>query len=445
MHRHYTWLHLDLRHYSVHIFCGATGNSSFKKTGSVMFGSTHQVIDINSLAMTIDAIPTCALIVNELGIIVFVNKEFESTLQFSAAEVIGQSLDILLPERVSADHASLVQGFVQKPQKRLMGQGRALFARRKDRSEIPVEIGLNPLITERGLYTLATITDISEQQRTGILFRQMVESAPYGILVVQNGTIFIANKHLCSMFGYAEEALRGKPVELLLPERYRQHHLQIRTEYAKNPELRAMGPGRDLTALHHDGYEFPIEVGLNPLEVGNERYILVAVIDISERKKMEMDLRRTNGNLEEFIYVASHDLRSPLRGISDLLSWIEEDLGDNPPEAIAKNVNRMAIRIQRLEQLIDNLLRYARAGKTPNDQQQIDLRQLLNCVIEMIEVPTGFTIKTDLQLEHIIAAQTPLETVLRNVISNAIKHHDSQQGEIVLSATADGSYCYISI
>jgi signal transduction histidine kinase len=123
-----------------------------------------------------------------------------------------------------------------------------------------------------------------------------------------------------------------------------------------------MGHGRDLTALHADGTELPVEIGLSRVRWQRKTMTLAAVSDISVRKRLELELRQANANLQEFTYVASHDLRSPLRGIADLVEWIVADLGDAPPPAVRHNLGRISQRIERMEHLIGDLLSYARAG-----------------------------------------------------------------------------------
>lgn len=398
------------------------------------------------LAGLIDAVPVGALLADVRGTIRLVNRELADTLGYDATELVGRPVEDLLPETLRAAHAGWRTGFLQQPQRRPMGQGRALHARMSDGSKLPVEVGLSPLVLGSERFVLATLTDLTANRQAELLFRQVVDGAPYGVVVVDgSGCIVLANPQADALFGYATHELLGRPIESLLPDRYRSAHAGLREQYGRDRQMRRMGAGRDLTGLHRDGSEFPVEVGLSPITLHGETCMLAAITDITERKKMELDLRKTNANLEEFTYVASHDLRSPLRGISDLLSWVREDLGEAPAPAVVKNLDRITLRVQRMEQLIDNLLSYARAGRAATDFRELELDPLLDRVCELVQLPPGFELRRELVETRLFSPPTPLETVLRNLIANAIKHHDREHGLVRIGCTAEGSYCHLTV
>ncbi|HET8706031.1 MAG TPA: PAS domain S-box protein, partial [Pseudomonadales bacterium] len=256
-------------------------------------------ISVAILNKIVDVMPAAVLVVDEHGLIRHVNRELEKTLLYQREELAACPIDQLLPERFRSVHTSLLQNYMKDPVKRSMGQGQALFARRKDGSEIQIEIGLNPVVTTSGIFVLATMANVTARNKADLLFRQVVESAPYGILVLDhNGKILLTNRMLMDVFGYSSSELLNQSVEMLLPDRYREQHVSLRARYSENPVMRRMGPGRDLTGLHKDGSEFPVEIGLNPIEIAGEQCMMAAVTDITERKKMELDLRRANANLE---------------------------------------------------------------------------------------------------------------------------------------------------
>src|SRR5439155_5999166 len=161
-------------------------------------------------------------------------------------------------------HPAFRADFFVSPQTRAMGAGRELYALRKDGSEIPVEIGLNPIETDEGVFVLASVVDITARQRAEARFRAAVESAPSGMVMIdRGGKIILVNREIERLFGYAREELLGQAIELLVPERLRKGHPAYRTGYFGNPEARAMGVGRDLFGGSIDVNVLPVGIGLN--------------------------------------------------------------------------------------------------------------------------------------------------------------------------------------
>ncbi|TMO10230.1 PAS domain-containing sensor histidine kinase [Pseudoalteromonas sp. S558] len=407
--------------------------------------NTDFTIDNAFLAQLVDCLPMGAMIVNAKAQILFANDQLSEILGYTDSELIGMNIDSLLPSQFKSNHTHLMSQFFAKPRKRLMGAGRELFASQKNGAQIPIEIGLNPIRGKQEL-VLATLVDISQRLRANNMFQRSIQAVPHGVLIIdKNGIIQSVNKSICSSFGYSEEELLDKKMEMLLPKRYQGHHAGLRYSFHQAPSIRSMGVGRDLTALHKDGKEFPVEIGLSPFENTNsEDMVFVSLLDISDRKRMEVELKENNTSLKEFTYVASHDLRSPLRGISNLVEWIKEDLGTTTDE-VQHNLTRIDERILKMETLIDNLLDYAKAGKATLDTQKININKLVNNVEELLEFPVGIKLKKDIQLDSIVSAWTPLETVIRNLVSNAIGHHDREEGIILIRSVAENTLCHLTV
>lgn len=153
------------------------------------------------------------------------------------------------------------------------------------------------------------------------------------------------------------------------------------------------------------------------------------------------DLQYTNEELEKFAYVASHDLKSPLRGIDSLSRWLEEDLEEQLDEKNKDRLVKLRGRVSRMEHLLDDLLEYSRAGRVLETSETIKTSQLIDEVSELLVVPKGFSIKADDNLKSIIIPRMPLEQVFNNLISNALKHHDKEVGVITVSGKEiDGFY-----
>ncbi len=270
----------------------------------------------------------------------------------------------------------------------------------------------------------------------------MVELAPNAMVMIdKDGTIEMVNAQAEKIFGYVRTELLGQSVEVLLPERFRNQHPHHRTTFFGSPSPRAMGSGRELFGRRKDGSEFPVEIGLNPIDTASGVKVLSAIIDISERIEAQHrieaqlnELLRINVELNNFTYVASHDLKSPLRGIDQLASWIAEDLADNLNPETAEHLRLMRSRIKRMERLLDDLLAYSRVGRTDDEIVTVNTHALINDIFDLIATTKRIELKLEPGLPVLQTRKVPLELVLRNLISNAIKHHDKAEGCITVGA-----------
>ena len=172
--------------------------------------------------------------------------------------------------------------------------------------------------------------------------------------------------------------------------------------------------------------------------------VVTLLTDITERKRMEdrlarqaRDLLRTNEELEQFAYVASHDLKAPLRGIENLVSWIEEDLEASLTDDTRTNMELLKSRVRRLESLLDDLLAYSRAGRGELTTERVDTEGLVEEIAALVSPPEGFKIIAAPDLPDLTTAKAPLTQVFQNLIGNAIKHHNHPaDGHIWVDATA---------
>jgi PAS domain S-box-containing protein len=147
------------------------------------------------------------------------------------------------------------------------------------------------------------------------------------------------------------------------------------------------------------------------------------------------ELARSNAELDEFAHVASHDLKAPLRAIGHLATWISEDAGQLLPAQSREHLARLHGRIRRMETLLDDLLAYSRAGRYRHSPEAVDVAALVQEVVEFVGLPAGFTVTITDSLPVLVTERVPLETIFRNLIGNAFKHHhQSAQGVVTVSA-----------
>jgi PAS domain S-box-containing protein len=164
-------------------------------------------------------------------------------------------------------------------------------------SEDPVPPTFTELVEENRKLK-AQISDLKsaagQRRKAEERLRTVIESAPNAMMMINpDGRIVLINAQLEIMFGYSREELLGKQLEVLIPERYRHKHPEHRKEYSERPSPRGMGVGRDLFGMRNDGLEFPVEIGLNPIHTEEGLFIVSSILDITERKRSELLLRRT--------------------------------------------------------------------------------------------------------------------------------------------------------
>jgi len=208
----------------------------------------------------------------------------------------------------------------------------------------------------------------------------------------------------------------------------------------------------DEVFVRKDGTHVPVEYASSPvIESGETVGAVVTFSDITHRRAAEQErerlitaLARSNTELDQFAYVASHDLKAPLRGIANLSQWIEEDLGEVAPE-VHEKMRLMRGRVHRLEALIDGILQYSRAGRTRSGAERVDVGAMLHEVVELLAPPAEVTITIDPDMPTVVTERTPLQQVFMNLIGNAIKYNQRPGATIQVSAGDAGRFYAFSI
>jgi PAS domain S-box-containing protein len=250
-------------------------------------------IDETELRLMLDSVPDTEIIMLDTkGIIRSWNYGAEVLKGYKAEEVIGKSVTLFFTEE---DRAS---GQLQRELEQATAQGRYEFEGwrvRKDGQRLWANIVLQPVRNAQGKLSgfVKVVRDTTESRRTQERFRAVVESAPTAMVMIdKSGEIVLVNFQAEKLFGYPRNEMIGRKIETLVPERFRAMHPDHRGKYFSEPRPRMMGMGRDLFGVRRDGTEVPVEIGLNPIETNEGRFVLAAIADITERVERDKLLKK---------------------------------------------------------------------------------------------------------------------------------------------------------
>jgi protein-histidine pros-kinase len=395
----------------------------------------------------LESAPDAMVIVDGRGDIQLTNAETERLFGYARDELIGQGVEMLMPDRYRSRHPGHRGRFFAAPRSRAMGAGLDLWARRKDGTEFPVEISLSPLETEGAVSGIAAIRDVSERRRADDKFRGLLDSAPDAMVIVdQSGVIQLANAEAERLFGYGRTELVGRPVETLIPARYHDRHPEHRNAFFAEPRVRPMGAGLELFGRRRDGVEFPVEISLSPLMTEDGVLATAAIRDVTERRLFEQQLRDANVQLasasrakDRFLASMSHELRTPLNAILGFTGTMLMELPGPLNEEQARQLRTVQSSGRHLLSLINDLLDLARieSGKMDLSVEPIDCSELLDDVaagLRPLAEEKGIALEAVAEGGLEVACdRRALRQILINLTNNAIKFTDEGVVEMTVS------------
>jgi len=347
-------------------------------------------------------------------------------------ELVGQKVEVLVPEQVRDVHPDLRNAFFEVPTSRTMGTGRDLNGVRKSGEMLPVEIGLEPIDFDGQLMVMVSVLDIRERKNTGAMIRRAIDSASSAMIQVnEKGNIELVDNQAVLLFGYDSSSMLGKPIEMLIPERFRRKHTVFRTSYQMNRDTRLMGRGRELFGLRREGSEFPVEIGLTPVHESAGKSTMATIIDISDRQQKEQhirlkneQLRRLNTELLEFAYSASHDLKAPLASIAGLLDFCKKDLQEDDTDEVLANITKSQMLAKRLANRVEDILSLTKTDMESGEWENLSVPRRVDEAWQ----PTpheGVTLTTSFEhADPILSVTTRFDVILENLLSNAAKYKD---------------------
>lgn len=386
--------------------------------------------------LLVESSPNALIMADCDGVIRLVNRQTEILFGYAREELIGLSVDLLLPEPLRGQHAAMRSEFLEKPSERHMGVGRDLFAQRKDGSEVPVEIGLTPVNAPKGLFVLATVTDITRRKQAEEALRQseerfrtLAEALPQIVWsATAEGIIDYANRRWHEYTALAPDAPElwdweraVHPGDLAAARRiWRQGLAAGEPTHAEHRLRKADGAYR--WHLHR---WWPLRNADGRIT----RWVGTAT-DIDDLKRAQVDLehlaeelRRSNRDLEQFASMVSHDLQQPLVVISGYLKLLKRKAGEQLDTETQEFVDIAFESAQHMQDMIRGMLDYARVGRSDKPLASTDLENVLEKVLHTLrdEIRQSSTSVTHDRLPAVWGDQMQLEQVLQNLLGNAIK------------------------
>ena len=408
----------------------------------------------------LEAAPDAMVVVNQGGEIVLLNVQAEKQFGYSRDELLGQKVKNIIPEgfaeRLIADGTrSAADALAQQ-----IGTGIELIARRKDGSEFPIEIMLSPLESAEGILVTAAIRDISVRReaekhlaRMEGRYRGLLEAAPDAMVVVNpGGEIVLLNVQAEKQFGYSRDELVGQKVKNIIPEGFAERLVADALRSAEDALAQQIGTGIELIARRKNGSDFPIELMLSPLESAEGILVTAAIRDISVRKKAEEnlldkvgELNRSNEELGQFAYIASHDLQEPLRMVASYTQLLSRrykgKLDADADEFIAFAVDGAS----RMQRLIQDLLTYSRVGTKGQDMLDVSSEEALQQALINLRsaIDESGALVTHDPLPAVLADEMQLIQLFQNLVGNAIKYQNTGIPRVHISAARNSAMKWI--
>lgn len=278
---------------------------------------------------------------------------------------------------------------------------------------------------------------------------KVVDSSRHGMVILDKiGSVVLANSFAEQIFGYDKGELLGHSIDLLVRDHEWNGQSGRIRQFFDSPEQWQLGVGNGLTGQKKDGTVFSVEFTLYPLQLGQDRFALASVVDTTAQKLREAELSRyteqlkkSNQELEQFAYIASHDLQEPLRKVASFCNLLQEEYADKLDDTARGYIRHAVEGAIRMRTLVADLLRYSRAGRTDQRPVPVDAQIAYKRVIDNLTEAIGDAdaiVSAD-ELPPVLADEMHLVQLLQNLVGNALKYrHPSRRCEVFISAKPVG-------
>jgi PAS domain S-box-containing protein len=285
--------------------------------------------------------------------------------------------------------------------------------------------------------------------------RSVVNHVVDGIISIdERGTVMTFNPAAERIFGYEAAEVFGQNVKMLMPQPYQSEHDGYLSNYLRTGEARIIGIGREVIGIRKSGETFPMDLAVSEFHLAGHRYFTGIVRDISERKKGEQALRdtakelaRSNLDLEQFAYVASHDLQEPLRAVAGCAQVLKRRYEGKLDEQADTLIGHVVDGVSRMQSLIDDVLSYSRVTTRGKAFERCDCEMVLQDAMRNLQLTireSGAAVTYE-SLPVILADSAQLTQVFQNLLSNAIKFRSPQPPKIHVGGRREKSVWVFSV
>ncbi|MFO1369184.1 MAG: PAS domain S-box protein [Marinagarivorans sp.] len=400
--------------------------------------------------LIIESVPEAIIIVNAEGEIIRANQQVIFLFGYLAEELIGCKVEKLIPPQHQTKHQAHRAAYLACASSRPMGRNMELYALRKNGSEFPVEVGLNSVPGFDGLHVLATIIDLTHIKKNeevllhaNTRFSLAASAAGVGFWDYDlTSQTLHWDDTMYHIYGLEITPQSAQPYSLwskaVHPDDLTRSEQALQASIAGSApfdtEFRIIHPNGAMRYIKAQAYVLRDANGAALKLYGVNLDITKAKQDEQRQQKLLREMTAINAELNSFTYIASHDLKSPLRGIDQLASWIAEDLEGQLDSGTQKHLALMQNRIKRMEKLLDDLLEYSRAGRSLGEAVVVDSRALVDDIFDLFSANKPAQLKYLSPMPVLTTQRAPLEVIFRNLIGNAIKHHPGDRIEVYIEA-----------
>ncbi|MGI3167659.1 sensor histidine kinase [Pseudooceanicola sp. C21-150M6] len=304
-----------------------------------------------------------------------------------------------------------------------------------------------------GAFKDLAVTVISLTREQEAMSQAILSSTGDGIIAVnEDSLIELANDAAAELFGYEPGELLNQPLSRLMdPDLDVKHQALIRQSEAFN-RPRPMLNNRVINGRRRDGSLVPLDITISAARYSEKWHYFAIIRDATERlghqellEQLVSRLEKSNSQLDDFTNIAAHDLRSPLRVIHNSAKMLEDELNDQKSTVASFCLDLIGERAQQMDQLLDELLNFSRLSSSQEPENLKSGAEILEAVLALIEIPTGFDVVATDRFRSVRVAGAPMITILMNLVSNAVRHHDKDRGMVRIDVNIGAEFLSISV